>query len=284
MKFQYIVFIINICCLSKIANSSPVTGVCKDTLGNPIAFVNVSAKMTGIGTVTDTNGFFHLNGDLFNDIDTLVFTHIGYKTHSISAKRKDLLVIQLQPSEYSLKGVTISPSESNYKNKKIIGTKANTDHVIMKFSSGNLGTEIGKIIKVKKGRKYKVEKVSFNISELDYKQAKFRINFYNVYENDSISTIRINYHDYFKDVGEIGLIEIDLENEDLVFKSDFLVAIEWIDYVNNPSTDTLSHKHISFNSTVFSGPFYSRTNNVSKWNNNNFKYNVGLGIYLLVKY
>jgi len=45
---------------------------------NPIKFVNISVKNTGLGTVTDNNGFFNLS--FLMGYNVLIFTHIGYKT------------------------------------------------------------------------------------------------------------------------------------------------------------------------------------------------------------
>jgi hypothetical protein len=263
---------------------SQVSGVCKDTSGKPIPYVNIGLKMTGNGTVSDENGGFQLTGDFHYDIDSLVFSHIGYLTKTICANRKDSILIQLLPVQYKLNEVKISADKIIYKKEKIIGTKASTDHVVMSFVSHNLGTEIGKIINVKKGKTYRIEKVLFNISQIDYKKAIFRINFYPVLKTDSIARIRINPNDIKKEVFKVGLVEVDVQNENLVFENDFLVSIEWIDFMEDSTLPYILVKKICFNSAVFSGPFYSRTNNLSKWVNEEYKFNVGLGIHLLVKY
>jgi hypothetical protein len=266
------------------ANSSEVAGVCRDTSGKPIPYVNIGLKMTGNGTVSDENGVFQLTGDFHYDIDSLVFSHIGYLTKTICANRKDSIFIQLIPVQYKLNEVKVSADKIIYKKEKIVGTKASTDHVVMSFASHNLGTEIGKIIKVKNGKKYKIEKVFFNISQFDYEKAVFRINFYPVLKADSISRTRINLNDIKKEVFNSGLIEVDVQNENLIFENDFLVSIEWIDFIEDSKLPNIIEKKICFNSTVFSGPFYSRTNNLSKWINEDYKFNVGLGIHMLIKY
>ena len=263
---------------------SQVTGKCIDTLGSSVPFINVGVKMTSLGTVTDENGIFHLTGDLLNDIDSLVISHIGYVPQTICSNRKDTIVVVLQPSEYQLREVNISASESIYKNEKIIGTKVSNDHVVLSFLSNHLGSEIGKLIKVKKERKYKIEKVFFTISELNYKKATFRINFYNVKDENNIEKQRVNFNDIIKDVYKSGLVEIDVENENLEFENDFLVTIEWIEFIDNDFIVPEKEKNIFFNSTVFSGPPYFRSNNLIKWSNRKSKYNIGIGIHLSVKY
>lgn len=261
-----------------------IIGKCIDTLGSPVPFINVGVKMTSLGTVTDENGIFHLNGDLHNDIDSLVISHIGYVKQTICSNRKDTIIVVLRQSEYQLREVNINASEAIYKNAKIIGTTVSTGHVVLTFLNNYLGSEVGKLIKIKKEKKYKVEKVFFTISQLDYKKATFRINFYNVKEENNIEKLRVNFNDIIKDVYNTGLVEVDVENENLEFENDFLVSIEWIEYIDNDFKAPEKEKYIYFNSAVFSGPPYFRSNNLTKWSNSKSKYNIGLGIHLSVKY
>jgi hypothetical protein len=190
----------------------------------------------------------------------------------------------MQASQYLLKDVVIRASKTIFSNKKTVGTVAKTDKVTFGFTTKNLGTEIGKLIEVKKGGNYKVEKVYFNISNFGFKKATFRVNFYNAAEGKSFETVRTNYSDIVKDVFNTGLVEIDVANENIAFENDFLVSLEWIDYTPNISLNPKEEKDIKFSSWVFCGPVYYRATSVSKWEKSKFKYNVGLGIYLLVKY
>lgn len=261
-----------------------IVGKCIDKLGNPIPYINVSVKKSIIGTVSNEDGVFRFKENLQNEIDSLVFSHIGYITQTISSDRNDSIIVILQPSQYQLREVNISASETIYKNEKIIGTKASTDHVVLSFLTHNLGSEIGKLIKIKKGKKCKVEKVFFNISQFDFIKSTFRINFYNVAEDDKIENVRVNFSDIVKDSFKNGLIEIDVSDDNLVFENDFLVSIEWIDYIKMPLNDPKKENIINFNSSVFSGPSYYRPNNIINWTKNKFKYNSGIGIHLSVKY
>ena len=145
---------------------SQVIGKCVDELGAPIPYLNIAIKKTSLGTVTDENGIFTINEGLPNNIDSLVFTHIGYKMQTISANSRDTIIVTMSPSEYQLKEVNIIPSDYIYKKENTVGTKTTSDHVVLSFSSHNLGTEIGKVIEVKKGKKYKIEKINFHLSEM----------------------------------------------------------------------------------------------------------------------
>ena len=60
-----------------------VTGVVKDSQGNPIPGVNIVLKGTQTGTVTDINGTFSLNVPADA---TLVFSFIGYQQKAVKLK------------------------------------------------------------------------------------------------------------------------------------------------------------------------------------------------------
>ena len=263
---------------------SQVVGKCVDESGAPIPFLNIAIKKTSLGTVTDENGIFKIKEGLPNNTDSLVFTHIGFKMQTISANSKDTIKVIMQPSEYQLKEVNIKPSDYIYKKEKTVGTETTSDHVVLSFSSNNLGTEIGKVIEVKKGKQYKIKKINFHLSKFNYAKSTFRVNFYKINENKSIETVRENYKDIIKVVSDIGMVEIDVSDENLEFDNDFLVSIEWIDFIEKENNDPNLEKNIFFSSTVFSGPFYMRNNNLLKWRIFSEKFNMGLGINLNVKY
>lgn len=83
-------------------------------------------KTTASGASTDTNGIFHIDTDLS---DSLVISHIGYETLSISLKEhsEDTLLIFLVPNTTILNEVKIYglPSEEKFK-YHILHTKVKT--------------------------------------------------------------------------------------------------------------------------------------------------------------
>ncbi|MBX6361861.1 MAG: TonB-dependent receptor, partial [Acidobacterium ailaaui] len=58
-----------------------ITGVVRDSLGNPLAGVTVKLKGTNTGTVTDAQGRFSI--EVPNQQAILVFTYVGYQTQEI---------------------------------------------------------------------------------------------------------------------------------------------------------------------------------------------------------
>jgi hypothetical protein len=55
-----------------------------------------------------------------------------------------------------------------------------------------MGAEVGKYFKVSKEKKYKVQKIRFNVAELGCKKGTFRVNFYNADNESNIEMERYN--------------------------------------------------------------------------------------------
>lgn len=272
-----LIFSVNFC-------FSQISGRCIDSSGKPIPYVNIGIKNTIIGTVTGSNGDFLIDENELSENNTVVVSHIAYKTKSVNLLKKSVVEIIMEPSYYDLEEVKIGALKYEFTKKKRIGNNTLTEHVVTGFSSHNFGSEVGKFFKVNKGNKYKIEKVHFNIAELGYKTGTFRINFYKTFGDRNIETERCNNNDIIMEVSKTGDVDVDVKNENLVFENDFLVSIECINYIKNMPSVVNEHKAIYFSSNVFCGPMYLRANHVTKWVSSKQKYNPCLGIQLFVKY
>jgi len=263
---------------------SQIKGRCVDLLGSPLPYVNVGVQNTSVGTVTNSDGFFIIDDKSLAENATIIVSHIGYDTKSVIPIKNTEIEIKMTQTSIQLSEVKIESSKYKLTKDKKIGNNSLNKHVLVGFSSRNLGAEVGKFFKVKKGQKIKIEKIHFEIAELGYKKGTFRINFYNAINDDDIEKVRINDEDIIMEVLEVGDVDINIKNNNLVFENDFLVSIECINVVEKEPVVLKELKIISFSSNVFCGPFYFRSNNLTKWNAKKQKYNVGLGIQLFVKY
>ena len=257
---------------------SQIAGKCVDNYGKGIPYVNISIKGKTIGTVSNSSGDFFIENSSINDKDSLIFSHLNFerKTKGIPLKTD---VIQLDSKVHSLKEVVVSSKKRKYK-EKIVGTQTTNENIVTCFKSNNLGTEIGKIINVKKNKTYDLKSVQFNIPVFEYKSATFRINFYTI-TNNTINLIKENGIDNVIKITKSGMVKFDLSDQYLSFENDFLVAIEWIDFENNGNIDN-EFNAIKFSSTVFSGPYVSRANVNLEWENIKLVMNLGVGIHLKV--
>lgn len=265
--------------LVTIHSYSQIRGKCIDEFGKGIAYVNIVIKGKSIGTVSNIKGDFYFENLSIKENDSLIFSHLNFakKIIPIPSNNEE---IQLDTKVETLKEVIVSSKKRKVK-ERIVGTKTKSENVVLYYTSKNLGAEVGKIIKVKKGKVYELKNIKFNITDLGYKSATFRINFYNIID-EKIDLEKINETDNIIKVTEKGMVDINLSNQYLSFENDFLVSIEWIDFEDNSSMEK-ENKTMMFSSTVFSGPFVRRDNISRKWNKEKVKFNVGLGIHLKVE-
>lgn len=85
-------------------NSRKVSGVVKDSQGEPIIGANVSVKGTSMGTITDINGNYEL--DIPNG-STISISYIGFLTQEIASHDKSVLDIVLKEDAKSLDEVVV---------------------------------------------------------------------------------------------------------------------------------------------------------------------------------
>lgn len=274
----YTTLLLFACVLLTTLSYAQITGKCVDSYGKEIPYVNISIKGKAIGTVSDLSGNFFIDNSSINENNSVIFSHLNFEKKTIETPLKTN-VIQLKAKVQYLKEVFVSSKKRKFK-EKIVGTKTASANVVTYFNSNNLGTEIGKIITVKKNKVYDLKTVQFNIPDFEYKSVTFRINFYMI-KNGTISLIKENGIDNVIKITKSGMVKLDLSTQYLSFEKDFLVAVEWIDYENNGKKTNESNL-IRFSSTVFSGPFVSRDNVNLAWENNKLFMNTGVGIHLKV--
>jgi len=233
---------------------SQMTGKCIDSLENAIPYVNISVKNRTYGTVTDANGLFVLDSEALKETDTLIISHLNFDKQLVPILNNNHIEIILKSTNIVLDEVVVTNRNRNVK-QKVVGTKVKSDNVILSFVSSNLGSEVGKIIKVKKGKVYNLEKVFFNITNLEYNSVILRVNFYDIVDG-IIDRNNKNSSEIIKKITGKGYVEIDLSDQYLSFDSDFLVSIEWINF--EVKGEISSEERLFYiSSTVFSGPFVS---------------------------
>lgn len=267
-------FFVSIFSLSTI--NSQINGVCRSAEGKPIPFVNIVAKGKNYGTVTDEKGNFIINNEIIIEGDALIFSHIRFNPKEVILDGGDISV-SLTERHVDLEEIIIT--NTPYKIKEV-GTLKKRKEIALFSNTDVLGSEIGKLIKVKPERKYELLMCFFVVSRLDFKEAKLRINFYNVSENRDFENPPINKKEIITTIKQPGNVAVDLNGLDLIFDNDFLVSLEWIEYSSKKNSKL---PVIEYASNVFNGPFFFRENIESPWQRQKLKYNVGLGISLLVK-
>lgn len=184
---------------------SQINGVCRSAEGKPIPFVNIVAQEKNYGTVTDEKGNFIINNEIIIEGDALIFSHIGFNPKEVILDGGDISV-SLTERHVDLEEIIIT--NTPYKIKEV-GILKKRKEVALFSNTDVLGSEIGKLIKVKPERKYGLLMCFFVVSRLDFKEAKLRINFYNVSENRDFENPPINK----KENNVVGIISNSSDNQ-----------------------------------------------------------------------
>lgn len=101
------------------AQTSKVSGVVKDTNGEPLIGVAVRVKGTKSGTVTDIDGKFSVKADKKS---TLIFSYVGYKTIEVGAAASS--VVTLESSAKELEEVVITGEFGMKRVARAVGSSA----------------------------------------------------------------------------------------------------------------------------------------------------------------
>ena len=97
--------LLSMCCLLAFAQGKQVSGVVKDTSGEPMIGVTVMVKGTSNGTITGMDGDFILSGVKASDV--LTFTFIGYKTEEVKYSGQQTLNVTMKDDSELLDEVVV---------------------------------------------------------------------------------------------------------------------------------------------------------------------------------
>jgi len=208
-----------------------ISGKIIDAKSNkPLPYVNIGVLSRETGTVTDTEGNFHLPLKKEMENDTIRISMVGYRPIEIMVKdvvgENATLSIKIHEQISELNEVVVTAKSFK---KKTIGNKTESKFISTGFSYDQLGAEMGIKMKIRKNPTF-VDSFNFNISynRLSAKSI-FRLNFYNVEKGkpaDNILTENILVEIEPK---ETGLITVNLKPYDIVLSDDVIVSLEWVD-------------------------------------------------------
>ena len=173
---------------------SQISGIIKDSLNkSPIQYANIWIENENIGTTSNLDGTFKIDGIDNYQNKKLTISILGYQTKTIEIK--DETEILLNPSLFELNEVSIIDKKN--KNKIEIG-KFRKSNIALWYSSGNQPTIISKFI----SSNSEIEKHPF---------------FRTIYINTLCHTDKAILKLRFLEVGKDGSPGNDLNNEIIIF-------------------------------------------------------------------
>ena len=97
-----------------------------------LMYVNIMVLNHPTGTTSDEHGYFSFRVPKFLANDTLVISHVAYKTQKIPINRINNSMIELYPQAYKLDEIVISPNNVN--NNEIIVNKFKKRKTLLLYS------------------------------------------------------------------------------------------------------------------------------------------------------
>lgn len=188
----------------------------------PIPYANIGIPKKAIGTVSDEQGAFQLEGAASGDL--VVISAIGYASRSILASElKNGGVIELTSKTYDLKAVEVfdvDPAEL-----EVFGYRLDKKKASIKYGSAQLGAEIGARIKIKK-RSW-IRSAHFTLNHAKGDSMHFRLNLYKM-EGDEVGENLLQENVIIHLPQRTGTIEIDLRPFNVILEKEVLMSLEWI--------------------------------------------------------
>ena len=238
----------------------------------PIEFVNVGVLSKGFGTVTDENGFFHLNvaDSLKNNV--IKISCIGYESKTISiTKLVGLHTLLIKPSEINLAEIKVFVKRKP--KYKVLGNDTKTKNIVAGFTANNLGSELAVKLNVKHPDT-KLKSIKFNITSNPFDSLVFRFNVYDMDAKGCPSKNILTQMILIEPISKTGLVELNVDKYNIYTSSDVFIAIECV-------KDLGDNKGLFFSSQLLGGGSYFRKASQDKWEK---VPTVGIGLSALVEY
>lgn len=228
LKFQLIVTFLFV---AMGLSAQVYTGIVSDsTTHEPLPFVSIGIPGKAVGTVAQLDGSYSLViSEAYNN-DSIRFSIIGYEPKNIlvsefkAMTKTNYVAIQLSPREEEIASVLIRPREMK---SKVLGNTFDSPAVIAGFTSDDLGSEIGTVMKVKDNKAYYLKSCGVNFARVDYDSIIFRINIYAL-ENGLPGTLKHQLPIYVTVYRDQKNAEIDLRPYAIEISDDFVLGLEWV--------------------------------------------------------
>jgi len=123
----------------KLTLKKEVRGTVRDSVG-PVPGVSVRVKNTTIGVTTDLNGKFIL--DVPDNNSVLVFSIVGYTTQEIPINGRDVINVNLVPTDSKLDEVVVTAFGGRQKRTDMVGSVTSINVKDLKIPSSNLTTAL----------------------------------------------------------------------------------------------------------------------------------------------
>jgi len=236
MKTLFLLFFVTMFSFSGLAQTLSGEVYNRDT-GEPVPYANIGIIGKNLGTASDENGRYSINLQGIGDTDTLGISCIGFEFRKISvgeirnqALSGESVRTELSPRVYQLAEISIKPLKIK---QYTLGNFCDPGSAYGNaFYSKELGTEIGVVMRIPKGRnKAFLKNFRFYVGEFSFTSFPVRLNVYTLVDRKPGENIL--HEPIFIDINSEGEYFINLEPYHLVLYDDFFVSLEYFRISDN---------------------------------------------------
>lgn len=225
-------FSILICCQFSLHSQTVLRGRLLDAENHePVGYVSIGIPGSSTGTVAGPDGSFELIVPA--DVqDSVAFSCIGYARRVVALRELTAVNggdIFLRPMSVLLREVVIIPSQemkTDVLGMEKTGTVMSVNFAINNRINQNLGSEIGRLFKIKKAAQ--LEKFQFFVEANNFDTVQFRINVYALNKGEPGGNLLKDNIIVTFTGRKKGWIEVDLLPYDVRVDHPVVVAAEWV--------------------------------------------------------
>jgi hypothetical protein len=195
--------------------------------GDPVPYAGIGVPGTSAGTVSGPDGRFEIVVPADVAADSVRCHALGYRTAMLPVSA--LATVRLQPQPHALPEVVVRPGKTD---TVTLGsdrqkTNMNVNFAINKEQNQNLGSEVGRVFKLKKPSE--LQNMRFYLRYNNFDTVRFRINVYDF--NKGKPGQNLTPENIVVEVTgrKMDWITVDLTPYNLVFdEGKIAVSVEWI--------------------------------------------------------
>lgn len=250
--FPILIFLLCSSLISKAQTNTILGQVIDADTGEPLGFCNVGWVNLSKGTVSDQVGRFRLEMGPENSDHLLKISKMGYKTLEITSLEifknctmgECPMIFELSQNAIDLPEYTFEIIE---KNRNMSWGKTNRRSIFgLAFNpkdrkpSENLGREMAIELDTK-GKIVKLQTYTAKFSMDQFEKSLFRINLYQLLENETYDLLPQNgeiLHELTQEMGSI--LEVDLTPYEIIVNGKYLIGLEWISYEDQVNSGILT--------------------------------------------
>ena len=242
--------------------------------GETLPYVNIGVLGGERGTVSNEQGYFHIDLTDLMPESTIRFSYIGYENHDATVEKLSGLggilgEVKLTPITLEMQPVLVYPRDFK---EKVVGNPNPPRMVRAGFKEDSLGYEVGIRVKIKK-RPTVLKTLTLHGVTTTYDSVFYRLNVYEMDDKQPGKNIlKKPIYITLTDFEQLADITLDLTPHHIVVHDDFVITLEYV--------KELGEGDLQFSTGILNGKIFYRKTSQAPWHSAPF----GLGMSVLIRY